>query len=171
MSDEVFLRRGGRADVPFIANAWLKSYRNAPAVAGVPDRVYFYFHHKILEELLPDGEVWVLCNADNHDQILGWICATPTTETLVLHYIYVKHVFRGMGFAKRLFEHVRDRYPDMAVTFTHKSPAFWKKPKEGRKPLHAKTRELGWVYHPYLLMMTLPEGWEKHETGTSPPPL
>ena len=89
-------------------------------------------------------------------QILGWICAFPAQETLVLHYAYVKHPFRGHGIARMLFRHVRSLYPDGVVTFTHKSPIFWKWEKD-REPFFKKVQEWGFVYHPYLLFMSVPE--------------
>ncbi len=163
MSEEILLRRGENGDVPFITSSWLKSFRDAPSVAGVPNTAYYYYQHKILEEILPDAEVWVACNVDRHDQALGWICAFPAKEALILHYCYVKQPFRRLGVAEMLFRHLRRRFPGGEVMFTHKSPLFWKRAKNGEESFFKKARKRGFVYNPFLLYTTLPEGWEKND--------
>lgn len=147
----VLLRRADpKSDIPFVTNSWLKSYRDAFAVAGIPNRLYYYYHHKVLEHLLPRSVVVVACSEDDSDQILGWIAAEMLeNQVLVIHYCYVKSTFRGLGIASMLVDTLLKSEAPSAVMYTHRT-----------KSSSAIERTKEWVYHPYLVWLSLPEGWE-----------
>ena len=161
MENETRIRNGENADVACIVSNWMRSFRGGDGVVGVSPKTYEYFQHKILEELLPRSVVRVMCNADREHQILGWICAEPTREALVVHMAYTKKTFRGIGVAKRLLADLRGRYPAEAVAYTHKTRLFWRRAKEeGQDSFFDKIKKANFVYHPYLVHMTMPKGWE-----------
>lgn len=150
--EEVQIRQAKKSDIPFITNSWLHSFRNGPFVRGCPNRVYYYYQHKILEELLPRGVVLVVCNAQDPDQILGWCCAETFKSALVLHYIYIKHPFRGWKLANKLINFLLEAEKPPAVFYTHKTRAMY--------GVEEKLKQKNWLYNPYLLYTTLPTGWE-----------
>lgn len=118
-------------------------------VRGVPDRIYYYQHHKVLEEVIPRSIVLVACADDNPDQILGWICAeTVNGPALVIHYVYVKYAMRKWGIAKQLVQLLQASEQPVAVFHTHRT-------KAGKSIVLDK--KLGWIYNPYLLFQDLPE--------------
>lgn len=97
------LRASDPSDVPFIYSSWLKSYRDAPAVAGIPNGIYYAGQHALIERLLERSTVVVACSSDDPQQIMGYgVGEILAPSTAVLHWLYVKHTFRGFGIAKAL---------------------------------------------------------------------
>lgn len=158
MSD-IMLRAAKPSDVPFLTSTWLKSYRDAPAVRGVPNRVYYYYHHKVLEALLTRCTVMVACYDHTPDQILGYVCAELFDSALVVHYVYTKQTFRGFGVARKLVKHLIDAEKPPAVLYTHKTKDVF--------PIERKMKGEGWIFHPYMLWVSLPEKWEDEESEGS----
>lgn len=168
---EIAVRYANELDIDFITSSWLKSFRDGYFNATVGNDVYFNQHHKILERLIPQSVVLVACNANQPSQIFGWMCFQVVDRHLVLHYVYVKDFFRKMGVARRLFNYVMasdelDLIKNRVLTThqTFKSKNFIKGDRKrgmraygDRHPEHPIT----WLYNPYMLFWSLPEGWEK----------
>lgn len=152
---EITFREANNSDIPFLTSSWLKSYRDAPAVRGVPNKVYYYFHHKVLEELISRGMVLVLHYEHTPDQILGWVCYETYDSAMLLHYMYIKKSFRGFGLARKVLEEILDRENPPVVLYTHKTTDIF--------PIERKLRDKGWVFHPYMLWTSMPEGWENND--------
>lgn len=100
MSDPVIIRGIVQADIPFIINSWLKSFRSSRWAGSLPNNVYWDAYHKAIEVILerPDTTVSVACLSENPDQILGYIVYCPDA----VHYLYVKLSLRRHGIGKRL---------------------------------------------------------------------
>lgn len=105
LKSQVQLRNAIEADVPFIFNSWLKSYRGANSVKSVSNPVYFEFQHKTIEKLLQRSQVYVLCSPEDSSQVFGYIVCEKVEEIPVLHYAYIKYAFRGMGLCRLLMQH------------------------------------------------------------------
>lgn len=134
------LRLANDEDVPFIFNSWLKSYRTSNFSRSITNTVYFAEHHKLLERILKTNKVVIACRDDDPSQICGWACAGITDNIFTLHYIYVKHPFRGFGVGKALlnaFEHD----PSTASIFTHCT-----------KTAERLAAKYNMIYHPYILI-------------------
>ena len=155
MTNQPTFRAAGVEDIAFLTNSWLESYRHAPSVRGVPNKVYYYYHHKLLEELLTRCTVLICCYPDNPNQILGYVCAELYDTALVIHYVYVKKTFRKFGIAKSLVNHLLETEKPPSVLFTHKTKDIF--------PIEKNLRKEGWIYHPYILWVSLPEKWESAE--------
>lgn len=175
----VLVRFGHDIDVGMVTSDWLKSFRDGYFNATVPNRVYYSQHHKILENLLEKSTVLVLCNANNPAQALGWMCYEVDANILIIHYIYVKEIFRRQGLATKLVKYVMDnkslnvaRNVVLTTHQTHKSKKItrghrgdWRKQEPAcgawndRHPEHV----IDWIYNPYALFYRLPENWEKDE--------
>lgn len=151
--ESIQLRKATRRDIPFITSGWLKSFRNAPFVRGVPNTVYYYHHHKLLETLIPRSTVLVACNAEDTDQLVGFICYETFKEGVLIHYVYVKQTLRKVGIAKKMFETAVEGAP--LIQYTAKTyPIF---------DMEERLKERGAVYNPYSLYTSLPEGWENEQ--------
>lgn len=154
MSDLGFVvRKASPADVPFVTNSWLKSFRSNPHVAGIPNQVYYHQQHLILEKIVPQSMVLVACNELDPTQILGYLCAQIIHKNLVLHYFYTKGPFRRYGIATKLFDTALDLYSRMTdineapfYYYTHRSTL----PKELLAKHHL-------VFNPYILCSDKPE--------------
>ncbi len=118
----------------FILSSWLRSYRKSDAVKGINNTVFYGQHHQLVETLLSSERVGILYNEEEPDQIIGWICVDNTPG--VLHYVYVKNVFRRNGLANDL---IASACPHVQQ-YTHLTPVVDK-----------LTRLKLAVYNPYLL--------------------
>ena len=179
MSDDfpVLLRPVTQADIPFITNAWLKNGRKMYLVKGVPDKVYYKQHHKLLEQLLPRGLTIIACDPADPSSLYGFLNCEVWDNTLILHYVYVKSHLKcerprsrkvmgkyveesgkaGYGIGQKMLEKVLE-YEDhlQAIVYTHETAAgreFLERLYEKGVLPHRAT------YNPYLLFTTMPKDW------------
>lgn len=90
----VVVRPATEADVSFIFNSWLKSYRGTCKAISNP--VYYQFQHKTIEAILQRSQVLVACDAADPNQLYGYLVYEVVEGIAVVHYAYIKHSFRGM---------------------------------------------------------------------------
>lgn len=135
---QVQIREATEADVPFIFNSWLKSYRGSYICKGVSNPVYFEFQHKTIEALLQRCQVQVLCSSTDSNELYGYLVHEVVQEVPVLHYAYIKHTYRKLGLLKKLLKTVEA--PNGGF-YTHDSEA-------AAKLVNAK--KINFVYNPYL---------------------
>lgn len=103
MENNFTLRAYRDEDIPFIYNSWLKSYRDAPSMATIPNTLYYAGQHGLIETLLERSHVVVACSSEDPSQIMGYIVyEAPRPDSSVIHWAYVKHPFRNFGVAKAL---------------------------------------------------------------------
>lgn len=86
------------SDESLVYSSWLKSYRDSPVMAGVPNTVYYKMVHELIERTLATATVLVACNQEDPEVIYGYIVYEPGT----IHWTYVKHPFRSFGIGKAL---------------------------------------------------------------------
>ena len=103
--------RGYRdADLPMILDSWLRSGLQYPIFTSevgrppirlrVPGTLLLSQSRTLLKTLIPKTHVLVLCNPEDEDHIMGWVCYE--TETPCLHFLFIKFNFRRMGMGRRL---------------------------------------------------------------------
>lgn len=101
------LRPATVADIPFITNSWLRSYRNnCRNIWGVPSELYYQGQHEVVERIFASANLkaFVACNPEDDSQIFGYIIATtPVEDTLCVHWVYCKQPLRKFGVGKGLF--------------------------------------------------------------------
>jgi len=149
----VQIRAAKKDDIQFITANWGHSYRDAPFVRGVPNSVYWFYHHKIMETLLPRSTVLIACNAEDPNQILAFLCAEMWDTCLVIHYIYVKKIYQKVGLATRLVNAMKESERPSHIQYTSKTQDIF--------PIERKMKERGMTYNPYLLYAALPPGWDE----------
>lgn len=95
------IRTGTDADLPFVYGSWLESYKESKLARAVRTSIYLTRHHDLVERLLdrPSVRLRVAHPPGDPVVILGW---AVVEEPLTLHYVLVKHQFRGHGVAKAL---------------------------------------------------------------------
>lgn len=135
----VRIRPANAEDVSFIFNSWLKSFRSSNHARGVCNTVYFAEQHKLIERLVKSSQVIIACNPADPTQLYGYICAGSQDGIFCLHYLYVKHSFRGLGIAKILINAFEHDF-NAAGIFTHMT-----------KPMEHLAVKFNLVYHPYIL--------------------
>lgn len=135
------IRPISQLDVPFIMNAWLKSFKGAFFAKDIHPKTYFGNHHSVLRTLLQSCTTLVACSESDPTEIYGFITAEYQDATLVLHYIYVKHTFRNLGIAGQLLA----QFPvaDSGVSFyTHHNAV-----------AHKQAAAYHLLYNPYLAFL------------------
>lgn len=123
--EQVEIRPAIIGDVPFIFNSWLKSYRDAGAVAGVVNDVYYKEHHDVIERILNGGglQALVVCNKEHQEQIYAYLVGTIEADAATVHWLYTKHPFRRLHMARTLFETFNAMHPHRTVYFSHRTKA------------------------------------------------
>jgi len=117
----VKLRPSNDGDSHFIYSSWLQSFREIN-VLKLKDLVseareyktgpalwdresYFKRQRHLIAEVLKVSEVSVCCSPDDEGQIFGFIVYRDYAPTIrIISYVYVKHTFRKLGMARKLFE-------------------------------------------------------------------
>lgn len=132
------------ADLPFITNSWLRSNckRGYRRLEG---QLYYYWHHRLLEALIPLSNVIVACDADDPAKVYGYGVAQYDGPTLVVHYLYTRDGWRKQGIARSILQAWLDRYEPMSVVWTHATEL-------GETFIHRLRRvlTLPGVFNPYL---------------------
>lgn len=101
-------------DVDYIYGTWLNCYRVESALTkGIPKDLYFKRHHRVVEDILarPEVSVGVVVlgpDAEADDPIAAYAVVelNPTTRP-VIHFMYTKLDWRGLGFARDLLAHFK----------------------------------------------------------------
>lgn len=105
-----------------IYSDWLRSARKARTYAGITSQVFFFWMHLTIEQLLGDPTcTWaVACSKDDPTKIYGWLCGqradTLAGDQAVVHYVYVKKLYRRMGFGTALFDSFVGKAPVVVAT-------------------------------------------------------
>ena len=151
MSEEspILLRRAGKDDIPFITNSWLRSFRDGLTSRAIPNDVYYYNQHRIVEKLLPKCLNVVVCRADDPDQILAYAVAEPTDRCLIFHFIYVKAPFRKLGLATKLVTELIRSEGNPPVSYSHRTWSI-KKIKDEWLQKESPDKMANWLYNPFL---------------------
>lgn len=134
------IRNIEQSDVPFMFNAWLRSFRSGRFANKVDNSIYFAEQHKVIEKLVSRCTLSVACNPEEPGLIYGFIAHEMVEGIFVLHYIYVKHTFRNLGIGKELLDSTGHDFSSAGcashMTFISEK-------------LQAK---YNLVYHPYILV-------------------
>lgn len=117
----VAIRNALPTDAAFVFSTWQKSYRNGSGfIRRVSGKIYYDAQREVIEALMrrPSTTVAIACNRAEADQIYGWICAEKHNNAVVVHYVYVKSMFRGQGIGKALLK-AFDVGPSVDMYYTH----------------------------------------------------
>lgn len=108
-------------DKNFILSTWLRSYKHSSSFAKrITNSIYYFFHHNIVTNILerPDTKVTVACNPQDPNVIYAYLVQGGFEDQVVVHYIYVKAPFRGLGIAGRLAEEIPAKFVFSHWTFS-----------------------------------------------------
>lgn len=106
--DEVLLRKAGPEDFKLILNQWLgREWRDSPYAGCLPNDQFKRFYAEAIRQLLARGAtVVVACNPSKPDHLLGWICYEHTPRDRILHYVFVRPMYRSNGLCRSLMDEV-----------------------------------------------------------------
>lgn len=81
-----------------VFDSWLKSWRTSKWAGVIPNNLYFEVQRTLIEDLLARGcHLKIAYPEGRPDIILGWVCAEEKEGKTVLHYLYTKDPFIGLG--------------------------------------------------------------------------
>jgi len=119
-SMEIKFRDHTEADLAFIYSSWIKSFReiNIKKIREGDEvkeyktgcalwdiDVYFKRQRQIIDRVIPVSFVSIACSPEDAGQIIGFIVYRDySPEIRIVSYVYVKHNFRKLGIARRLYE-------------------------------------------------------------------
>lgn len=118
------LRSPEADDIAFICNSFLKSYRSASSVSGVPNTLYYPAMHAIVTHLLTKSNVVIACDPSESTVIFGYAIGEVVKDDLILHWVYTKHALRNFGIAKALETELL-KLPHKAVQYSCRTPAIF----------------------------------------------
>ena len=102
------IRRMLPSDERFIHSSWHTSFWKTGASKKVDKALYNKWQDWRIKRLMANCRTLVAYLEEVPDEILGWSCSAPE----ILHYVYVKGVYRRNGIAKGLV-------PSDSVFYTH----------------------------------------------------
>lgn len=128
-------------DINFILSTWLKSYRASEHARAIPQEIYYPFHQDLVTQILTHKStaVTVLCDPKDEDQILGY--AVYNFKMPLIHFIYIKFPFRGLGLGGYLFKGVTAEIPKGTLIQCSHRRGRWSK----------LSKALNVVYNPYII--------------------
>jgi len=119
LSDKpIRIRKAEASDVGFIFSSWLKSYRDSFFAQNITTTIFYSEHHKVIERLLKGCDVYVACNDNDVSELYGFICGERIEGLFVLHYVYVKQMYRSLGIATMLLN-TYSHDSSTAALYTH----------------------------------------------------
>lgn len=150
----VKIRAATDADISFIFNSWLKSFKPFGAVcAHVQDSIYFHNHHKLIERILQRTTPIVACSVEDENDIMGYIVVEVIEGTYCYHYVYVKKPFRNLGICNALIAEFKKFHPDTAAVYTHHINQDNQSHSRAKNSVVNRIAgKYALIYHPYVLM-------------------
>lgn len=138
LREQIRLRPAIEADVPFIFNSWLRCYRHSRNTQGCENPVYFAQHHILIEGLCKRANILIACDEKNPAEIYGYICSETIEDVMVIHFMYIKEMYRKFGVGSFLAE---------TAGFKKDAPIFYTHRTFNAQDLEKK---FALVYNPYL---------------------
>ena len=113
----------------------------------MPSNLYWPLIGATITELLdrPASVTTVAVSADDHEQILGYVCHEPNK---VVHYIFVKETFRRLGVGRVLLNHATGDRDKFTYTFRTQACRNIPAPFDGTyNPAHVRRKPIGDARH------------------------
>lgn len=116
-----FFRPYEKEDLNFVQSSWGYSFYKGTGYAEfVSPEEFHSYHRPIRERILKRKNIAIIvcCSTEDPTLIIGWILVEEPKKTncLILHYVYVKHLFNQNKIARELTEKI---IKDRIVLFTH----------------------------------------------------
>jgi hypothetical protein len=101
------LRPPNPNDLNFIYSSWINSYNDNNFFNPIKGPAYYGYQKLLINKLLNQSEVSVICNPEDKDQIFGYAVyeLRPDSEPII-HWLYIKYTFRKLGLARFLLDSI-----------------------------------------------------------------
>lgn len=144
MIPEYHLRHIRREDEKLIYSSWLKgSYEFSPN-NFIPRELFLEHQSRLIQHCLNTFSTLILCHPDDPDEIFGYICYSLVGKLLIVHWLYLKNMWRkintGESMVPYLLDELHPTWRDEPIIVTQFSKHF-KKHKD----------KYNLVFNPYYL--------------------
>lgn len=118
-ANQVLVRPFIEADLPFILNSYLKSYRESYQSKLMVGPLWYKYHVEAVNKLIrvPESKILMAVNPEQQDQIFGYLWYFENDRGVFGNWAYVKLPFRRLGIVGRLVEIAKAGGKDLY--FTH----------------------------------------------------
>ncbi len=130
---------------------WLRTFKRSNFAFLVDKPTYYKNERPIVRNLLKHAQTVIVTAHNNPDQFQAFMNfqMVPAHDTIILNYIYVKRIYRRLGYARRMLEKLipapelleKDR---LKVVCTYDT-----------KDFEPNRKRFGFAYNPYLIRGTL----------------
>lgn len=112
----MIIREANTNDINFITSSWSQSYYPK---SNLSFDDYKHFQNKLMKTILHNSYNTVAVDDTDQSLIFGWICHYLYNNEPVVHYLYVKAIYRRLGVAKALMNEVMGNDKEYYY-YTHK---------------------------------------------------
>lgn len=96
---QVAIRSSNEHDLNFIYSTWLRGlYYGNDFYKEIQKEAFFHFYPGIIERLLSNSIINIICLTDEPDTIIGYSVVSADR----IHFVYIKEAFRKQGLSKKL---------------------------------------------------------------------
>lgn len=122
MSDTT-IRAAKGTDAALILETWVGTYRNSPWAGVIPNNRFNEVTEDAIKQLLLRGsQIDCAVDAANPQHVVGYVVHEKTRlGEPVVHYLFVKDLYRRQGLARQLLEHAGID-PSAKFFYTFKTP-------------------------------------------------
>jgi GNAT superfamily N-acetyltransferase len=131
----------GQDDDGVIYNPWCHQIRKSPPFDGWEPEAFAEHKRSVIEPLVERCKPVFACDPEHEDHVYGWVCSEVAEEKQILHFVYVKGVFRNNGIGTALMKFAFPGFGknERPLYYTHQTRAI--------RHLNAKWRT---IWNPYL---------------------
>lgn len=115
----IILRGPTENDFNFLIDSWSKELKGHFPYKLIPEKTFFIGQNKIINLLLKNSLVLIASPKEYCDQILGYIVFEKIEQETIIHFTYVKKVFRNNGIGKKLLHAADERFSTKPIIITH----------------------------------------------------
>ena len=115
----VAIRLIEEGDSNFIYDSWIRSAKamNIPNGKRGDIKRFCTRMREHISTVLGAGTVYVACNPDVPSQVYGWCVVVRSEVGCILHYVYVKKLYRSLRVCSRLVKAARWEPKQNALTY------------------------------------------------------
>ena len=134
-----------KEDVPFITRTILFSYQSGNRfIRSIDKDSYLRNHNLDIPEAIGNSDCLLVVDTKDQSLILGFIAFHSREINTILHYVYVRNDFRGMGISRKMLEIMKEKSKSQNLILSHLTDSF--KPAAMKKYGYSKV-----LFNPYIL--------------------
>jgi hypothetical protein len=118
----IYLRKHEPGDIDFIYSSWLQSYRDGnEGMSDLPMSQYYGLARHWIDLMLKSRphQISIACNEEYPEQIFGYLVREKSPTAHIIHYAYVKQIYRRLGILNALMNSIEPA--GLPFYYTHKT--------------------------------------------------